>query len=177
MSLFFSAHTITLEKHIVGATNAALLDLLHDPLQVLRLSPLVYKVEQDATDPAWYTITERLPLLGGMLTTSTTFRCRYRETEDGCECEVLAGLGTRLTSSMFGHAADDGERKGGVVYTERLAVKVGAQQRGTDSEAQRRPRPSIGRLFLAPAIEPAPAPIVHPGRTQIRMPVARDIRC
>ncbi|KDR85050.1 hypothetical protein GALMADRAFT_314814 [Galerina marginata CBS 339.88] len=127
---FFPTRSVFLSKTI-PVSRSHLLSILHDPEQVLRVSPLFISLIPDPPkDPSsdspttgkaqWYTITERLPMLGGLYESSTTFRCRYERTEDGYDAEVLAGAGTHLMNEARVRDADgEGE---GVVFEEKLVV-------------------------------------------------------
>lgn len=118
---FILTRSVTLQRKI-QASKAEVLDIVQDPDEALRLSPLVFSVIRDDKDPAWYTVTERLPILGGFYESSTTFRCRWEKAEGGADVEVLAGAGTRLKSEM--RVLDSEEGEGEVVFQEALVVKV-----------------------------------------------------
>lgn len=87
------------EKRFETATKSQILAFLQDSEQELRLSPVVTKVEQDQNDPAWFTVTDSLPMMWGIKTT-TTFRCYSEkvdlEQEQGTNNVVWAGMGTWL---------------------------------------------------------------------------------
>lgn len=87
------------EKRLEKATKHQILSILQDSSRELRLSPLVMTIEQDEKDPAWFNITERLPLFAGLEST-TTFQCCLtkvdRKTEQGATNDVRAGLGTTM---------------------------------------------------------------------------------
>ena len=57
---FILTRTVTLQRKI-QASKAEVLAIIQNPDEALRLSPLQLSVVQDDKDPAWYTITDRLP--------------------------------------------------------------------------------------------------------------------
>ncbi|KAF8168043.1 hypothetical protein B0H34DRAFT_792700 [Crassisporium funariophilum] len=121
----YPTRSLSLHKRISCSTSDVLA-VLHDPDQMLRLSPLVFSVVQDPSDTSWYTISERLPQgLLGVWDTQTTFRCRLTRLSDGVGSEVHAGAGTRLKSEMTVKDAEDAE--GIVVFSEKLVVQVSSQ--------------------------------------------------
>jgi hypothetical protein len=61
---FILTRSVTLQRKI-QASKEEVLGIVQDPDEALRLSPLVFSVIRDDKDPAWYTVTERLPILGG----------------------------------------------------------------------------------------------------------------
>jgi len=118
---FILTRSVTFQRKI-QASKAEVLSVVQDPDEVLRLSPLVFSVIPDDKDPAWYTLTERLPILGGFYESSTTLRCRWEKVEGGANVEVLAGVGTCLKSEMRVLDSEEGE----VEFQEALVVKVGS---------------------------------------------------
>ena len=81
---------------------------------------MAVSVVQDASDPSCYTITDRLPLIGS-LATHTTFRSRWTKTPDGCDIEIYASLGTRLSNKLRVRESESSE---GIVLYETVVVKV-----------------------------------------------------
>ena len=84
----------------------------------------MFSVVQDDGDPAWYTMKERLPMLGGLYESTRTFRCRWKRVEGRADAEVYAGSGTHIKSEM---RVLDSEFEGGEVeFQEVLVVSVSA---------------------------------------------------
>lgn len=84
----------------IPTSKEELLRVVHDPLQSIQLSPLYKSAEQDPKDPKWYTVTERLPVFGGLLESQTTFRCSFENNETGRYTEVFAGSGTHMDCTV-----------------------------------------------------------------------------
>jgi hypothetical protein len=116
---FILTRSVTLQRKI-QASKAEVLGIVQNPDEVLGLSPLVLSVIQDDKDPAWYTITERLPILGGLYESSTTFRCKWEKVENGVDVEVFAGMGTHLKNEMRVLDSEEGEVK----FQEVVVMKV-----------------------------------------------------
>jgi hypothetical protein len=120
---FILTRTLTLEKPIV-ASKSDVLSILHDPQRVLANNAMAVSVVQDASDPSWYTVTDRLPLIG-LWTTHTTIRTRWTKTPDGCDVEVYANLWTRLDNQLRVRELESSE--GTALYHEKVVVKVHAR--------------------------------------------------
>jgi len=116
---FILTRTLTLEKPIV-ASKSDVLSILHDPQKVLANNAMAVSVVQDASDPSWYTVTDRLPLIGSWAT-HTTIRSRWTKTPDGCDVEVYANLWTRLSNELRVRELEGSE--GTVLYYEKVIVK------------------------------------------------------
>jgi len=115
---FILTRSVTLHKNI-QASKAEALSVIQDPEEILRLNSLATSVVQDDKDPAWYTVTERLPILGGLFESSTKYRCRWEKVEGGADADVYAAAGVRLKNEM--RVLDSEE--GGVEYREVVVVK------------------------------------------------------
>jgi hypothetical protein len=116
---FILTRSVTLHKNI-QASKAEALSVVQDPEEILRLNSLATSVVQDVKDPAWYTVTERLPILGGLFESSTKYRCRWEKVEGGADADVYAAAGVRLKNEM--RVLDSEE--GGVKYHEVVVVKA-----------------------------------------------------
>jgi len=121
---FILTRTIWTEKTIV-APKSDVLKILHNPHQVVAHNAMVVNIVQDASDPSWYTITDRLPLIGPWFT-YTTIRTQWKKTTDGCDVEVYASLFTRLKNELRVRELDGEESSGGgtVLLYEKVIVKV-----------------------------------------------------
>ncbi|KAG5731573.1 hypothetical protein E4T56_gene15369, partial [Termitomyces sp. T112] len=86
--------TVLLKKTI-HAPAETVLALLHNPNVLFSLSPVVAKVTPNADSSNSYTFTEALSL-AGLFTFQATSQCRMDSFEDGVDCEVVAGFGTKL---------------------------------------------------------------------------------
>lgn len=106
----------------IPTSKAELLKMVHDPELAVRLSPLFKSITQDPQDPKWYTITERLPLLGGLLESSTTFRVCWNNTEDGRSVEVFARVWTHMINDIV--VKDSEENPEHSVFTETVILQV-----------------------------------------------------
>jgi len=118
---FILTRSINLQRKI-KASKAEVLSIVQDPDEVLRLGPLVFSVIRDDKDPAWYTITDRLPILGGLYESTTTFQCKWANVEDGADVEVFAGVGTHMQNKMRVVDTDSEEEE--VEFQEILVVQV-----------------------------------------------------
>ena len=87
--IFDAQRTIT-SSRIVDATVEQALAAVQDPTTLIQLSPLVTKVEQDATDPNLYHITDKLSILG--INFPTTYDARFTFLADGVDCDVRVPL-------------------------------------------------------------------------------------
>lgn len=117
---FILTRTIITEKAIAAPKND-LLKILHDPQKVLAHNAMVVSVVQDASDPSWYTVTDRLSLIGSW-TTHTTARSQWKETADGCDIEVYADLWTRSKVELRAREVESSE--GSVLFYEKVVIKV-----------------------------------------------------
>ena len=116
---FVLTQSVTLQRKF-QASKAEVLAIIQDPDEALLLSPLLLSIIQDDNDPAWYTMTERLPILGGLYESSTTFRCRWEKVEGGADLEVVAVGGTEMKNEMRVLDSEEGE----VEFQETVVVKV-----------------------------------------------------
>jgi len=121
MSFLFTSRTVHVSKTI-SASKEKVLEFVQDPEKVLHINPLIYSFVQDTQDPSWYTIKEKLPVLGGLIESSTTFRCKWEQVEHGNNVDVEAGLGTRLRNEM--RVSEDSDKAGSCVLAEKVVVKV-----------------------------------------------------
>jgi len=117
----FLSYTAHLSKEFpAGTTVGEVLDVLHNPEVVVRLFPIVLSVEPDTErGEHCYIITERLPLLGGLVNGKTTFKLKWTKSPNGYKGDVDASLGTKLLSEVRVN-----EDNGVVVVTEDLIVEV-----------------------------------------------------
>jgi len=120
---FILTHTITLEKAI-AASRSDVLKILHDPQQVLANNPMVVSVVQDNSEPSWYTVTERIPLVGSWAT-HTRFRTQWMQSTDGCDVEVHAALWTRLKNELRVRELNAEESSEGTVLLHEQVVVQG----------------------------------------------------
>ena len=118
---FILTRSINLQRRI-KASKAEVLSIVQDPDEVLRMGPLAFSVIQDDHDPAWYTITDRLPILGGLYESTTSFRCRWVNVENGADVDVFAGVGTQMQNKMRVVNMDSEEEE--VEFQEILVVQV-----------------------------------------------------
>ena len=116
----FSTRTVLVSR-IIPASKEDVLKIIQDREQALSVSPLVYSVVQDPKDPSWYIVKEKLPMLGGLFESSTTFRCQWEKAADGNNTVVAAGLGTQLRSEMRVSESNDETT---CVFSEKLVVTV-----------------------------------------------------
>jgi len=121
MSLLFSTSSIQLSKQFpTGPTIQDVLTVLHDPQQTLRLSEYVLSVIPDsARGENNFLVTKTIPLLGGVIKGSSTYKVKWTITPDGVDVEVDAGLGTTIKNEM--RVRDD---NGVVLFTENVMIKV-----------------------------------------------------
>jgi hypothetical protein len=117
---FILTRTLTLEKSII-ASKSDVLNFLHDPYRVIANNAVMVSFVQDASDPSLYIVTERLPLIGSWAT-HTKFKSRWTKLTNGCDVEVYANFGTRLSNELRVRELDS--REGTVVYYERVVAKV-----------------------------------------------------
>ncbi|KAG6878388.1 hypothetical protein C0993_007570 [Termitomyces sp. T159_Od127] len=82
-------------KKTIHAPDETVLALLHDPNVLFSLSPFVAKATPDLDSPNSYTFTEALSF-AGIITYNATSRCLFEPLENGVDCTVVAGFGTRL---------------------------------------------------------------------------------
>ncbi|KAF9531979.1 hypothetical protein CPB83DRAFT_891316 [Crepidotus variabilis] len=120
-SLFLTS-TVHLEKRFpTGPTVANVLAVLHDTQQAIRLSPLIISAEPDTTRPAndgqWFTMTEKLPIFGGIFNGITTYELKWTNVPEGGDAQVEADAGTKLKSQQ--RVKQDGDV---VLFTEDLEV-------------------------------------------------------
>lgn len=107
---------------------SSLLRLLHLPELLIQLNPLVTSFQLvSPASPASsscsnYSITDRVPLLFGYLSTSTTYTARFTPTPDGQIVNIKAGLGIS-TRSVWKVEELEGE-SGGSLVTETSEVSV-----------------------------------------------------
>lgn len=118
---FMLTRTYVFSKTI-PTSREELLRVVHDPMQSIALSPLFKFAEQDPKDPAWYTVTERLPVLGGLSESSTTFRCSFANNETGRYTEVFAGVGTHMDCTVL--VEEIKENPNSAKFTEVVVLKV-----------------------------------------------------
>lgn len=122
---FVLTREIVIAKRLATSKEDVLAVLRPDT--VLRTNPILTSVVPDVPDdpegPAgearWYTIVEKVPLVGGF-DTSTSFRCKWTDVADGVDMEVLAGAGTRLTTRLRVTQVDGGE----VEYSGHVTLQV-----------------------------------------------------
>ena len=117
---FILTRTVELEKTIV-ASKTDVLAILQNPDQLYAQNVMIMSVVQDASDPSWYTITDRLPLIGSWAT-HTTVRTQFIKTTDGCDTEVHANLWTRTSGQLRVRELESSE--GTVLLSEKTVVKV-----------------------------------------------------
>ncbi|KAF8912719.1 hypothetical protein CPB84DRAFT_1742213 [Gymnopilus junonius] len=116
---FILTRSVTLSKSI-PTTKARLLNILHDPHQALRTSPLITSLDQDPDSPEWYTLTEKVPLLGGTFVQTNQLKVHYVRTEDGYNAEVLTTAWTHLNSEARAREVGGEDQ---VVFEEKLTVQ------------------------------------------------------
>lgn len=120
MSFFFSTYNLQLSKNFpVGPTVQDVLNVLHDPQQVARLSKIVYSVAPDPTrGENDFIVKERVPLIGRTYL-PITFKLKWTRAPDGCDMDVEADLWTKLVSRMRVKVEN-----GVVVFREDLTAEV-----------------------------------------------------
>jgi hypothetical protein len=121
---FILIRSVSLHKNIQASKAEALL-IVQDPEEMLRLNSLATSVVQNDNDPAWYTITDKLSMPGGLFESTMTFRCRWEIVEGGADAEVYAGADIYVKNEMRVLDAEEG----GVEYREVVVVKVRRQLR------------------------------------------------
>lgn len=122
---FFITRDFVITKRLATSKENVLAVLRPDI--VLRTNPILTSVIPDVPDdaagpagePRWYKIVEKVPLVGG-LDTSTSFRCQWTDVADGVDMKVFAGAGTRLTTSLRVTPVDGGE----VEYSDHVILEV-----------------------------------------------------
>ncbi|KAH9486880.1 hypothetical protein JR316_0000945 [Psilocybe cubensis] len=115
---FIITRTYVFSK-VLPASKEEILQIVHDPIQSIQLSPLCQDAKADPNDPKWFTVTEMLPLLGGLLESKTTIRCGFENDKDGRYTEVFAGLGTHMDSTVRVEEVNEGTK-----YTEVVVLKA-----------------------------------------------------
>lgn len=116
---FILSRIVTMDKTII-ASKSDVLSILHDPHQVIAQNAMFVSIVQDPSDPSWYTLNERLPLIGSW-TIPTTIKTQWKETADGCDIEVYANLWTRCSNKFRVDTKESSE--GTVLLTEKVVVK------------------------------------------------------
>lgn len=105
---------------VVRALSTGVIEFLHHPASLVRLSPILLDIVPDERDEDAYIVTERLVILG-FYKTQTTFRCTFTKRADGLDCVVRAGLWTTLRTKWRVNCADD---EGACLVTEEAEVEV-----------------------------------------------------
>jgi hypothetical protein len=118
--IFFTTKDYTYQREI-QAPYETVLKIVRDPVVFSSHSLLFKSIERDTStaEPDWYTITERLPLLGP-IESSLTFRAKLVPLENGLDADVDAALGTALKSVYTVERGDVGKS----VVKELTTVKV-----------------------------------------------------
>lgn len=120
----FSTYSLHLSKNFpAGPTVQDVLRVLHNPQQEIRLSPIVHSVTPDPEGGEdEFIVVERVPLIG-CIYVPTTYKLTWKSTPDGCEWQVEANFGTRLSSRRKVR-----DENGVVVFTEDLTTRVSARK-------------------------------------------------
>lgn len=95
MCVTFHIPTVTTPKTIHTPLSSALA-VLHDPISLTRLNPLVITVEQCTKDPRVYVITDRLRVFGFTVGIQMTYTAKFTLMEDGVDTEIEAPGGIHL---------------------------------------------------------------------------------
>jgi hypothetical protein len=101
-----SSYMVTTSKTIKASVSSAL-RLLHDPISLARLNPLVIAVHQSPKDPRVYVITDSLRMFGFSVGIQWAYTARYTLVEDGADFEVEAPGGIRLINQWRAKASGD----------------------------------------------------------------------
>jgi hypothetical protein len=117
-------HCLSLTRHHAAAqtlhTSAqTAIQRLQNPACLIRLNPLVVDFTASPADPHNYTITNRLTVLGGILSFLAQFTAKFVFVEDGVNVLCSAAFGTRLHNRYRVQAVD-----GTVQLSEGVTVKV-----------------------------------------------------
>lgn len=121
MSILLSTSSVLLSKQFpTGPTIQDVLNVLHDPQQSLQLSEYVLSVIPDATrGENNFLVTKTIPLFGGYINGSSTYKVKWANVPEGVDIEVDAGLGTTVYNES--RVRDD---NGIVVFTESVTIQV-----------------------------------------------------
>ena len=108
----FEMWPITLTRSITGSKIircplTAALQVLQDPPSLIELNPIVLSKTADHSNPALYSITERLVVFG-YFQTQTTFTGTFSYRDDGVDVDVNAGAGTKLKTKWRARAVECG---------------------------------------------------------------------
>ncbi|KAJ7293638.1 S-adenosyl-L-methionine-dependent methyltransferase [Mycena rebaudengoi] len=104
MPFFFPNRQVTCLKR-TKASVSVVLQLLHDPPALIRLSPLVIDVSVDPADPTNHHIVDSLVMLG--YRTTLKYQARIILHDDGITAHVVAGAGTRTVSRYTVRTIDE----------------------------------------------------------------------
>ncbi|THH34164.1 hypothetical protein EUX98_g46 [Antrodiella citrinella] len=156
--MFTQSRTVAFSRK-VNCTVEKALTILHNPIDLIDLNPLVVHREQSATDPALWNIRDRLSTLG--LKYEFNYTARATPLEDGALFEINAPLGIVLRNKWTVTPAGEGvvEMKEDVeVITNCLLMSsvlrdlkkahevmhdtLAAQMEGRSVDAKKAPQPS-----------------------------------
>ncbi|TFK30496.1 hypothetical protein FA15DRAFT_698956 [Coprinopsis marcescibilis] len=113
---FILERSVALQTH-VNATPSEVLQFLQTPEKLCALSPLIkdFSVEGDVV-----TVSERLPLLGGLVESSTKFKFKLKVLENGILCDIYADMWTTMQNHMWTEEQPDGT----TILKERTCVQA-----------------------------------------------------
>ncbi len=121
LSTTFDLHHLT--NLPADTTIKDVLNVLHDPQQSIGLSPIVYSVTPDPTrEESHFIVTERVPVLGSIYY-PTTYKVKWTSVPNGCEWDVQANFGIRITNRMKVE-----NKNGAVIFTDDLTAQVSSLQ-------------------------------------------------
>ena len=105
---------------VVHCSYADALKLLHDPIAMIKLNPLVTDHQQHANEQDTYLITDKLKIFG--ITKMQTYKAKVEKVEDGITFHVDAGSVTSTNHWKLRRTADN---EGKIEVLEEAHVKVG----------------------------------------------------
>jgi hypothetical protein len=97
MFKFTVTRSVETVSRLIDIPLSRALEALHDPPTLIQLNPLVTRYEASASDPNFYTITDKLVVFG-LWTMETKYKVKFVTVDDGVDVSVTAGLGTKVTN-------------------------------------------------------------------------------
>ncbi|KAF6755740.1 hypothetical protein DFP72DRAFT_847438 [Ephemerocybe angulata] len=109
MAILTSSRNFTYESHIKAPVQEVIA-FLQDAPSLASQSPVFISIHPDTstTEPYWHVITERVPIVGS-IETSTRIRVRFLPTAEGVSCTVRASLGVRMQTDYVVEEKSEGE--------------------------------------------------------------------
>ncbi|KAF6758975.1 hypothetical protein DFP72DRAFT_844749 [Ephemerocybe angulata] len=111
MAILTSSRNFTYESHIKAPVQEVIA-FLQDAPSLASQSPVFISIhihpDTSTTEPYWHVITERVPIVGS-IETSTRIRVRFLPTAEGVSCTVRASLGVRMQTDYVVEEKSEGE--------------------------------------------------------------------